>query len=224
MEQNKFEVSTQLSKDTDKAVRIASDLTEFCKLMNRVFVNLVKGGYLGLNSITSEMVECAAQFNAEPIISAVCELYEQEAKRFKYERAKNDFLQGKESAIVEIKTAIESARQEYEKFAVKYYKPHDGGIWRLKYLTLTNGYVDFDRAMVMQDCTNTIMNDKQADFLNRAKELFEQIQSFNKECKRLSNGAVNGISYVAKGDAMITINELDELIFDASLSKVMDFS
>ena len=68
-----------------------------------------------------------------------------------------------------------------------------------------------------------MISEKQADFLNRAKSLYEQIISFNKECKELSDGIVSGVSFAMVADAIITINEAGDFIFDASLSTSMDF-
>ena len=212
-----------LAKDENKIRKQQSDLSEFCNLLNRLFAEFVKNGYIGLKDITVEMMRAAAKFDAEPIVKAVTDMYAKEASRIKYERAKRDFLKGSSDAEREISAAIEKYKIYYEKSALKFYKPQDGLLWRLKYLTLQNGYISFDGSKLIEDNTYNILSEKQADFLNRAKSLYEQIISFNKECEELSGGTVSCVSYAMATDAIITVNEAGGFIFDASLSSSMDF-
>ena len=77
--------------------------------------------------------------------------------------------------------------------------------------------------MLFDDCSDKIQSKQHEEFLKKANELYTQILAFNIECKRLSRGAVSGIDYVMGSDALITINEAGDLIFDASFTSQMEF-
>lgn len=222
-QQKTFTANMPLSYDTYKGTAMAKDLEAFTTLLNGLFADFVKRGFMGLNDITPEMVEAAAVFTSAPIVAAVSAMYDKEAERIKYARARLDFLRGKDDAANEINVAIAHAKQEYERNALKYYRPKEGGFWRLRYLSLQDGSVTFDRAKLMHDCTDFVQTEKQADFLNRAKALFEEIKAFNEDCRRLSSGGVSGVDYAGSANAVITIDEMGGVIFDASVSSVMDF-
>lgn len=218
-----YAVNTLLSKNDYKINAQNADLTEFCKLLNELFADLVKRGFIELRCITPAMVEAVAQFDAAPIIEVVQKNYDDEATKIKYERARLEFLRGKENAASEVKAAVEGLRNKYQREAVKYYRPSEGGYWRLRYLQVENGFVTFNRALLIDDNTDKIQSKQHEEFVKKASDLYTQILAFNKECKRLSGGAVGGIDYVMGGDALITINEIGDCIFDASLTSQMRF-
>lgn len=218
-----YEVNALLSKNDYKINAQNADLTEFCKLLNELFADLVKQGFIELKAITPAMVEAVAQFDAAPIIEVVQKAYTDEANKIKYERARFDFLKGKDNAANEIKAAIENMQKKSQREAVKYYRPSEGGYWRLRYLQVENGFVTFNRALLIDDNTDKIQSKQHEEFVKKASDLYTQILAFNKECKRLSGGAVGGIDYVMGGDALITINEIGDCIFDASLTSQMRF-
>lgn len=220
---NGYAVNSTLSTDNYKLSKQNADLTAFCKLLNELFADLTKRGFIELRSITPAMVEAVAQFDAAPIIEVVSKAYTDEATKIKYERARLEFLRGEENATNEIKAAIESVQKQYERNALRYYKPTEGGYWRLRYLQVENGFVSFNRALLIDDCTDKIRSKQHEEFLKKANDLYTQILAFNKECKRLSGGAVGGIDYAMGCDALITINEAGELIFDASFTSQMEF-
>ena len=222
-EKSGFEVNAILSKDDNKLNAQSKDLTEFCKLLNDFFADSVKGGFITLKDITPAMMNAVAQFDSSPIIETITKAYNDEADKIKYERARLDFLKSKENAANEIKTAIENTRRLYERNALRYYKPKDGGYWRLRYLQVENGFVSFNRDLLISDCTNIVRSKEHDDFIKRANDLYRQIIDFNDDCNRLSGGAVHGIDSVTGGDAIITVNEIGELIFDASLTSLMSF-
>ena len=218
-----YAVNTLLSKNDYKINAQIADLTEFCKLLNGFFADLTKRGFIELKAVTPAMVEAVAQFDTAPIIDVVQRAYTDEAAKIKYERAKLEFFKGKDNAANEIQEAIESLRNKYQREAVKYYKPREGGYWRLRYLQVESGFVTFDRALLIDDNTDKIQSKQHEEFVKKAHDLYTQILAFNKECKRLSGGAVGGIDYVMGGDALITINESGDCIFDASLTSLMRF-
>lgn len=222
-ETNGYEVSALLSKNDYKINAQNADLTEFCKLLNEFFADLIKRGFIELRAITPAMVEAVAQFDAAPIIEVVQKAYTDEATKIKYKCAMLDFLRGKDRAVDEIRTTIEELQKRYQREAVRYYKPTEGGYWRLRYLQVENGFVTFDRTLLIDDNTDKIQSKQHEEFVKKAHDLYTQILAFNKECKRLSGGAVGGIDYVMGGDALITINERGECIFDASLTSQMRF-
>ena len=222
-ETNGYAVNTLLSKNDYKINAQIADLTEFCKLLNGFFADLTKRGFIELKAVTPAMVEAVAQFDTAPIIDVVQRAYTDEAAKIKYERAKLEFLKGIDNAANDIQEAIESLRNKYQREAVKYYKPREGGYWRLRYLQVENGFVTFDRTLLIDDNTDKIQSKQHEEFVKKAHDLYTQILAFNKECKRLSGGAVGGIDYVMGGDALITINESGDFIFDASLTSLMRF-
>lgn len=222
-ETNGYAVNTLLSKNDYKINAQIADLTEFCKLLNGFFADLTKRGFIELKAVTPAMVEAVAQFDTAPIIDVVQRAYTDEAEKIKYERAKLEFLKGIDNASNDIQEAIESLRNKYQREAVKYYKPREGGYWRLRYLQVESGFVTFDRALLIDDNTDKIQSKQHEEFVKKAHDLYTQILAFNKECKRLSGGAVGGIDYVMGGDALITINESGDCIFDASLTSLMRF-
>lgn len=222
-ETNGYKVNALLSKNDYKINAQNADLTEFCKLLNGFFADLTKRGFIELKAVTPAMVEAAAQFDVAPIIDVVQRAYTDEAAKIKYERAKLEFLKGKDNADNEIHAAIESLRNKYQRESVKYYKPREGGYWRLRYLQVENGFVTFDRTLLIDDNTDKIQSKQHEEFVKKSHDLYTQILAFNKECKRLSGGAVGGIGYVMGGDVLITINESGDCIFDASLTSLMRF-
>ena len=222
-ETNGYKVNALLSKNDYKINAQNADLTEFCKLLNGFFADLTKRGFIELKAVTPAMVEAVAQFDVAPIIDVVQRAYTDEAAKIKYERAKFEFLKGKDNADNEIHAAIESLRNKYQREAVKYYRPSEGGYWRLRYLQVENGFVTFDRTLLIDDNTDKIQSKQHEEFVKKSHDLYTQILAFNKECKRLSGGAVGGIDYVMGGDALITINESGDCIFDASLTSLMQF-
>ena len=222
-EKSGYKVNDILSTDKYRLTAQNADLTEFCKLLNEFFADLVKRGFIELRCITPAMVEAVAQFDAAPIIEVVQKNYDDEATKIKYERARLEFLRGKENAANEVKAAIENAQKQYEHNALKYYKPTEGGYWRLRYLQVENGFVSFNRALLIEDNTEMVRSKQQEAFLQMANDLYTKILAFNDECKRLSHGALTGIDYVSGSDALITINESGECIFDASLTSNMEF-
>ena len=222
-ETNGYAVNTLLSKNEYKINAQNADLTEFCKLLNGFFADLTKRGFIELKAVTPAMVEAVAQFDTAPIIDVVQRAYTDEAAKIKYERAKLEFLKGKDNADNEIHAAIESLRNKYQRESVKYYKPREGGYWRLRYLQVENGFVTFDRTLLIDDNTDKIQSKQHEEFVKKSHDLYTQILAFNKECKRLSGGAVGGIGYVMGGDVLITINERGDCIFDASLTSLMRF-
>jgi len=216
-------VNTPLSKNEYKISAQTADLTAFCELLNTTIAGLVKGGFLELKSVTNAMVIALANFDAAPIVEVVEKAYTDEATKIKFERAKRDFLKGKDNAANDIQAAVDEMGKQYQRKAVKYYKPSEGGYWRLRYLQVENGFVSFNRALLIEDNTEMIRSKQHEAFLQRANDLYTKIIAFNDECKRLSDGAVTGIDFVSGCDALITINESGECIFDASLTSNMEF-
>ena len=153
-----YEVNALLSKNDYKINAQNADLTEFCTLLNEFFADLIKRGFIELRAITPAMVDAVAQFDAAPIIEVVQKAYTDEANKIKYERAKLEFLKGIDNAANEIQEAIESLRNKYQREAVKYYKPREGGYWRLRYLQVERGFVTFDRALLIDDNTDKIQS------------------------------------------------------------------
>ena len=216
-------VNTPLSKDDYKINAQTADLKAFCELLNTAIAGFVKGGFLELKSVTQTMVNALAVFDAAPIVDVVKKAYTDEATKIKFERARRDFLKGKDDAVSDIRAAIEEMRKQYEREGVKYYKPREGGYWRLRYLRVEDGFVSFDRALLIADNTDTVTSEQHEAFLLRANDIYTRLLAFDDECKRLSGGAVRGIDYVMGCDALITINEQGEFFFDASLSANMRF-
>lgn len=220
---NGYAVNSILSTDNYKLNAQNADLTYFCKFINEFFADLTKRGFIELKSVTPAMVSAVANFDAAPIIEIVQKAYSDEAAKIKYERARLDFLKGKDNAANDIQASIEELQNRYQREAVKYYKPSEGGYWRLRYLQVENGFVSYNRALLIDDCTDKVRGKEQEAFIKRAKDLYTQLSKFERDCKRLSGGAVHGIAFVFGGDALITINEAGDLIFDASLTSQMDF-
>ena len=110
-----YEVNALLSKNDYKINAQNADLTEFCKLLNEFFADLIKRGFIELRAITPAMVEAVAQFDAAPIIDVVQRAYTDEANKIKYERARLEFLKGKDNAANEIKAAIENMQKKSQR-------------------------------------------------------------------------------------------------------------
>lgn len=223
MNKTHWAVNTPISKDDYKINRQTADLTAFCELLNTTIAGFVKGGILELKSVTQVMVNALANFNAAPIIEAVTKTYTDEASKIKYERAKRDFLKGKDDAVNDIRDAVESMRIAYERKSVEFYKPREGGYWRSRYLQVEGGFVSYNRELLINDNTFTVTSKQHEAFLQRANDLYTQVLAFNDECKRLSGGAVTGIDYVRGNDALITINEDGKCVFDPSLTTAFSF-
>lgn len=223
--QNKaFQVHQTLMVDKYTLSRKTSDLTQFCKLLNEFFAELVKQGFMGLNSITFDMVEAAALFDAQPIIEAVAALYDKETSQMKYMGAKHVLQKAKELAANDIKADVAIMQDKYEKEALKYYKPNaEGKKWRLSFLTLTDGYVGFDNEAVLQACTKNIETEEQAELLNMAKRLYLQIVDFNRLCKKHNGIGVGSLIDGAMDEPIISVDPSNELFFDPKAALLMDF-
>ena len=218
-----WEVKDPLLKDDYKINAQIRDLEAFTELLNNVFAAFVKKGYIEPKSITKAIVDAVSQFDASPLIAYVDAAYNEEAKRIKYERAKQDFLKYKEAAVNDIEATIESLQSEYVRQSLKFYKPKEGGLWRSRYLKADSGFVSYDREFLIEDNTARVCSEQHKEFLEKAKALYKEVLSFNEDCKRLSGGAITGFSYVTGGDALITINEYGDIVFDASLTSKMNF-
>ena len=218
-----WEVKDPLLKDDYKINAQIRDLEAFTELLNNVFAAFVKKGYIDPKNITKAIVDAVSQFDAAPLIAYVDAAYNQEAKRIKYERAKQDFLKYKEAAVNDIEATIESLQSEYVRQSLKFYKPKEGGLWRSRYLNADSGFVSFERALLIEDNTTRVCSEQHREFLEKATAIYQDLLSFNQECKRLSGGAITGVSYVIGGDALITINEYGDIVFDASLTSQMNF-
>lgn len=218
-----WEIKDPLLKDDYKINSQIRDLEAFSELLNNAFSAFVKKGYIEPKSITKAIVDAVSQFDAAPLIAYVDAAYNEEAKRIKYERAKQDFLKYKEAAVNDIEATIESLQSEYVKQSLKFYKPKEGGLWRSRYLKADSGFVYYDRALLIEDNTARVCSEQHKEFLEKSTALYKELLSFNQECKRLSGGAITGVSYVMGGDALITINEYGDLVFDASLTSQMNF-
>ena len=55
-----YEVNALLSKNDYKINAQNADLTEFCKLLNELFADLIKRGFIELRAITPAMVEAVS--------------------------------------------------------------------------------------------------------------------------------------------------------------------
>lgn len=218
-----WEVKEPLTKDVYKINAQMQDLEAFTELLNNAFAAFVKKGYIEPKNITKAIVDAVSQFDAAPLIAYVDAAYNEEANRIKYNRAKQDFLKYKEDAENDIDATIQSLQSEYVKQALKFYRPKEGCIWRSRYLQVNNGFVSYDRALLIEDNTDRVRSEQHKEFLEKAKALYKEVLSFNEDCKRLSGGAITGVSYAMKGDAIITINEFGCLDFDASLTSKMNF-
>lgn len=218
-----WEIKDPLLKDDYKINSQIRDLEAFSELLNNAFSAFVKKGYIEPKSITKAIVDAVSQFDAAPLIAYVDAAYNEEAKRIKYERAKQDFLKYKEAAVNDIEATIESLQSEYVKQSLKFYKPKEGGLWRSRYLKADSGFVYYDRALLIEDNTARVCSEQHKEFLEKSTALYKELLSFNQECKRISGGAITGVSYVMGGDALITINEYGDLVFDASLTSQMNF-
>ena len=218
-----WEIKDPLLKDDYKINSQIRDLEAFSELLNNAFSAFVKKGYIEPKSITKAIVDAVSQFDAAPLIAYVDAAYNEEAKRIKYERAKQDFFKYKEAAVNDKEATIESLQSEYVKQSLKFYKPKEGGLWRSRYLKADSGFVYYDRALLIEDNTARVCSEQHKEFLEKSTALYKELLSFNQECKRLSGGAITGVSYVMGGDALITINEYGDLVFDASLTSQMNF-
>lgn len=227
MEQNQnkaFEVHQTLAVDSYTAKRKASDLTHFCELLNGFFAELVKQGFMGLNNITLEMVQSAAVFDPKPIIDAVSLLYDKETSQMKYMGAKHVLLKAKDIAADDITNTINKMRELYEAKSLQYYRPKtESNVWRVQYLTLTDGNVGFDQEAVLRDCTQYVRTEAQADLLNVAKRLYSQILDFNKLCARYGGVGVGSIIDGAADAVIIGIDPNNRLFFDPKATNLMGF-
>lgn len=227
MEQNEekaFVVNQILSVDNYQATKETSDLTHFCALLNGYFADLVKAGFIGLNTITLDMVKGVAVFNAEPIIKAVSELYGKEEGHIKYQGARRIIGKAKSLALDEIKQSVSKLEAEYTKQALKFYNPSRmGENWRVRYLTLQDGNVGFDKDAVLRDCTQSVNSEAQADLLNRADDLKRQIQDFNVLCEKHGGVGVGTLFDGMADKPIIGLNDRNELFFDANATSLMSF-
>lgn len=219
-----WEVKEPLTKDVYKINAQMQDLEAFTEFLNNAFAAFVKKGYIEPKNITKAIVDAVSQFDAAPLIAYVDAAYNEEANRIKYNRAKQDFLKYKEAAENDIDATIQSLQSEYVKQALKFYSPKEGCIWRSRYLQVNNGFVSYDRALLIEDNTERVRSEQHKEFLEKAKALYKEVLSFNEDCKRLSGGAITGVSYAMKGDAIITINEYGDFSFNASFTSKMHFN
>ena len=160
-----WEVKEPLTKDVYKINAQMQDLEAFTELLNNAFAAFVKKGYIEPKNITKAIVDAVSQFDAAPLIAYVDAAYNEEANRIKYNRAKQDLLKYKEAAENDIDATIQSLQSEYVKQALKFYRPKEGCIWRSRYLQVNNGFVSYDRALLIEDNTERVRSEQHKEFL-----------------------------------------------------------
>lgn len=223
-QQNDFQTNDLLDNNHSCYANQKADLTAFCKLINTLVAKLENKGFISVTEVTPNILNAIAEFEYTPLVEVVAKKYDVEAERIEYERAKQDFLKGFDEAKNEIISLFEQAKQEYTNNAVHFYKPHEGGYWRLEYLTIIDNGISFDDAKLKEHNCQRVKNKEHAKFLKRAKKLYYDIVDFNNEVSKRSGSAIMGVSGIdATTEAIITINEAGEIIFDANVTSYMDF-
>lgn len=223
-QQRDFQVNDLLGNSQSRYANQKADLTAFCNLINTLISELEDKGFISATEITPNILCAIADFECTPIVEVVARKYNIEAERIEYERAKQDFLRGFDDAKGEIIAIFERTKQEYSNKALHFYKPQEGGYWRLEYLTITDKGISFDEAKLKEHNCQRVKSKEHAKFLKRAKKLYSDIVDFNKEVSKHSGNVIMGVSGIdATTEAVITINEAGEIIFDANVTSFMDF-
>ena len=193
MEKKKFEIGSPLYKDENKIIKTKCDLGLFVEMLNKQIGENVKSGILDESEITLDLVKELALFKTDSLLAIIKSKYEAEANNIKLKPARDRFLEGLKNVMNDIVAQYRSA-EEYVKSNIKpgsfYFRsPNE----RLSFLLISNGKVEYNYVNVQDAYTIRIASEKQADILNRANKLYEELVEFNKELYQCTN---NGISVI----------------------------
>ena len=223
MEQKKkFVIGDMIDRDTNAITKKAADLTAFTAALNNQFKQLAEIGYIDREDITPEMVAGLAVFDAAHIIEAVTRKYQQDAEIISFKAARNKFLAGLAEAVEDIKEKTKEFAETTDREKLKrgyYFETPD---MRLPYLTLSGHTVSFDRNKLTEDHTRQIPTQEIADLLNRAADLFEQLQQLNEETRRRSGGSATGIAEPSQ-TAFISVSDIGEIFFNKDAAAMLNF-
>lgn len=224
MEQRaKFVIGDMIDRDTNAITKKAHDLTAFTAALNTLLSDLIGIGYITRDDITPEMVAGLAVFDDTHVVEAVTRNYNQEAEIITFKAARNKFLAGLAEAVEDIKAKTKEFAETTDRERLKRGYYFESPSMRLPYLTLSGrSTVSFDREKLEQDHTARIQTQEIADHLNRAAEIFDQLQQFNEETRRRSGGSATGIAD-PRQTAFISVSDTGEIFFNKEAAAMLDF-
>lgn len=211
MEKKKFEVGTPLEKDVSKIAKIKRDLVVFTEMLNGEIDKIVNEGFLQRNELTIELVNDLATFNDESLLKQIRENYATEADDIKYKPARDKFLEQCQDAVNSIHKQIERFKEETEKAGLSKGLYIRGAHERLPFLTLNDKYVSYSTEKVEERYTYKVESESQAEYLNKAYEVFEALQELQRETTKFTKGSVVAIT----SESIPSVIEIDfeKLIF-----------
>lgn len=216
--------------DMNRIGKMNMDLETFCGLLNESIKAMKERGVI-VGAFTVEMVKELAMLNADGIKAELRKAYEAESGNIAIPFEKERFLKSMNEALAAVDGAVNELRETVTKSSVKLPLRHQGdpsnlNEERLKYLTLKDGVVSFDRDKVIQDNTYQPQGGAE-DFIIRAKALHKQLVDFDREVRLLSAATGNymygiGDSENNYHDSLITVG--DGIIhLDLRVIKNLDF-
>lgn len=223
MKQRKeFTIGDIIGQDTNTITKKAADLTAFTDAINVQLKQFIEIGYIDREDITLEMVAGLAVFDATRIIEVVTHKYQQEAEIITFKAARNKFLAGLAEAVEDIKTKTKEFADTTDREKLKRGYYFESSSMRLPYLTMERNTVAFDREKLENDHTQRIPTQEIADHLNRAADLFEQLQQLNEETRRRSGGSATGIADPRQA-AFISVSDTGEIFFNKDAAVMLNF-
>lgn len=207
-----------ISRDSNRILRITRDLENHQTILNDVFKRIENR--FGIIASTEHIKDiCIDQ--AVLLKQQISDAYDKEVKKYLFAHAKQNFLAGKEDAFKEADTIVRDveAQQDNPKIGCGYIT-----VWaKLPYLVCNDGVVEVLKDKVIEDNSYYTSGNAANQFKERAKALFDEMVSFDRDVRLLSQNQVMGCYDAKPGyDAIITCGG-DRLWLDFNHMKMMDF-
>lgn len=205
-EKQVYKIGSVISENTYQINSYCVDLQSFADLMNALLQTLVSKGFLTMDEVTTELIKCLTLFDSTELNEIVSKKYKDEAANIQFEAARNQFLKGLESTKEDIENILLQVSEQYKKDTLRKGFRLDPAT-RFYFLTFSNGCFSFDKGKVIAEHTRYITTQEQADLMNRAYKLYEDMKKFEQDIESLNIRTFAGISERGDVDSLIKVVE-----------------
>lgn len=207
-----------ISRDSNRILRITRDLENHQTILNDVFKRIENR--FGIIASTEHIKDiCIDQ--AVLLKQQISDAYDKEAKKYLFAHAKQNFLAGKQEAFKEVDAIVKEVEEQQDspKIGCGYISA-----WaKLQYLICNDGMVKILKDKVIEDNSYYTSGDVANQFKERAKALFDEMVSFDRYVRLLSENSVKGCGNGGSYAPAIIDCADDRIWLDFNHMKMMDF-
>lgn len=215
-----YQIGSVLSKDTSTIDKGLADLKAFCPHINKLINGFCKAQYITKADITDGIAKSLAVFDPSALKDVISVRYEQEGASIQYSVARQQFMKGLHDVLDDIDAECRKSFGEYEREKLsKGYclELHE----RLQYLKVEDGLVSYDGDMLAETYTETVTTQEQADYLNKAREVYINICELNAETHRRAKD-IDGVTDDVYGNPIIQVID-GKVYFQPENSRFLNF-